>query len=190
MFHYIYTLPWNAIFMLMPLMTILSGILVFVTRMVMKKTRWVYLVLLALWTMVVVYVTLLSRQRGEYGISLRLFASHIWAKTQPEYYRANFMNLLLFFPGGILLKISLHDKMRAFMGCLATICILLGMSVLIEIAQGLFSIGTVEIDDVFYNTLGASFGCGAAVLIEKVYSKVLWKFLEFPIDKEDGKGVL
>lgn len=166
MFHCIYVLSWRDILMLMPIMTILSAILVIMVKTILKDFRWVYTTLFFVWSVVVIYVTLISRPTGNYWISLKPFASYEWALTEPEYYRANFMNILLFFPGGVMLGLSMYDKKKVFIRAGVAILLLVGMSISIEALQYFLRKGTIEIDDVIHNTLGAIFGVGAALTVE------------------------
>lgn len=167
-FHYIYVLPWANILLLMPFMFLLSIIFVCVVQRFVKKTRKVYVVFLLTWVAVVVYETLINRVVGDYLLSLKPFESYMWALEEPEYYRANFMNILLFFPGGMFLGLAMFDnKVKLVRVCTAVLA-LMGMSICIELLQYVLMRGTAEVDDVMHNTLGAVFGCAGAVVVEKI----------------------
>ena len=46
------------------------------------------------------------------------------------------------------------------------------ISLFIELCQGIFSIGTFQFSDLFYNTLGGITGAGFYIIIEKLYKKI------------------
>ena len=79
----------------------------------------------------------------------------------PEAFRSVFMNVLLFYPAGLLWAAlfrgnkSRRDRIRHMV-------LLFGLfSLSIELSQYFFQLGTAEIDDVLHNTLGAAAGFAA-----------------------------
>ncbi len=46
------------------------------------------------------------------------------------------------------------------------------ISLFIELCQGIFSIGTFQFSDLFYNTLGGITGAGFYIIFEKLYKKI------------------
>jgi glycopeptide antibiotics resistance protein len=72
------------------------------------------------------------------------------------------MNVLLFYPGGVLAG-SLWRRWRV----LPMAAVFLLLSVAIELCQYAFAIGTTETDDVIHNTLGAFLGLLATRQYEK-----------------------
>lgn len=75
--------------------------------------------------------------------------------------RGNLMNILLFYPLGILSGTKWRKKR----------CILLGtlMSLLIEMSQYFWNLGYAEVDDVINNTIGMALGVSVMLVFEKVY---------------------
>lgn len=91
------------------------------------------------------------------------------AKTEPEYYRTMYMNMLLFLPLGLSLPFALPKRWKykaliaAAGGCL--------LSAIVEVVQYYFGIGNCETDDVLMNTLGILIGVssfGIVCLIQKI----------------------
>ena len=65
-------------------------------------------------------------------------------------------NLALFVPMGMSLP-CLFKKLNRFWKVILTV---LGMVVLVEIVQGILRVGSVDIDDVLFNVVGAMIGYG------------------------------
>jgi glycopeptide antibiotics resistance protein len=72
---------------------------------------------------------------------------------EKELIRSAFMNVLLFYPGGILARCLWKNGPLWKL----TLLFLLG-SVAVECCQYGFSVGTAETDDIIHNTLGAFLG--------------------------------
>ncbi len=117
LFTKIYVLSWQEVFLLMPFMTLLGCVFVWSCKRVFARPEHIYFLLLLVWTIVVAYETVWRRTVRESAISLVPFDSYLRALEQPELYRTNFMNVLLFFPGGILLTLAMHtfeEKWKRF----------------------------------------------------------------------------
>ena len=131
----------------------------------------------ALWTVFIIYclvlVEVLFLNRGtrsdySYAEYMRQFTNFIPFKTIIEYvqryidgYRnLSVLNLLgnfvLFVPMGMSLP-CISKKLNRFWKVTLTV---LGMVVAVEIAQGLLKVGSVDIDDVLFNVIGAMIGYG------------------------------
>lgn len=82
----------------------------------------------------------------------------VWNGETTEILRSNFMNVVLFYPLGLLLYAGLPERW-AF-GLRLLLIGLLGMAVSagIECCQYFFCLGAAEIDDVIHNSLGAVLG--------------------------------
>lgn len=111
-------------------------------------------VLTAVWTGIVLYVTLLSRTpAGEtYTPSLLPFAqlAAVLGGANPETLRTTFMNWLLFLPGGLFSAQFLPEqRLLLYIGVSGAL-----FSILIETAQLLSARGMMETDDILVNTLG------------------------------------
>ncbi|MBR5223437.1 MAG: nucleotidyltransferase family protein, partial [Clostridia bacterium] len=103
------------------------------------------------------YITVLSREVGNFSLELRPFYSFVMANEQPEMYRTVFMNVLLYVPFGVFLSYSISRKHKAISVIITVISALI-VSVCVEAMQYLYSLGRCEIDDVIFNTLGALWG--------------------------------
>ena len=120
---------------------------------------------------VLVYVLFLSRGTRDgftFAEYMRRFTNFIPFKTIVEYvqryidgYRnLSVLNLLgnfvLFMPMGVLLPCVIR-KLDRFWKVTLTV---LGMVVMVEIVQGILRVGSVDIDDVIFNVVGAMIGYG------------------------------
>ena len=120
---------------------------------------------------VLVYVLFLSRGTRDgftFAEYMRRFTNFIPFKTIVEYvqryidgYRnLSVLNLLgnfvLFMPMGVLLPCVIR-KLDRFWKVTLTV---LGMVVMVEIVQGILRVGSVDIDDVLFNVVGAMIGYG------------------------------
>ena len=107
---------------------------------------------------IILLVTLLSRNvQMSREISVVPFS---YLDSQDKI-RGNLMNILLFYPLGILSGTKWRKKR----------CILLGtlMSLLIEMSQYFWNLGYAEVDDVINNTIGMALGVSVMLVFEKVY---------------------
>lgn len=122
---------------------------------------------LLLWTAMAVFTTLGSR--GEtIGAPCQLIPFHSYREVRsggnPELYRSNLMNAVLFYPGGLLLAALLPEKRPRWAGVLLTAVVLAALSAGIECAQYVWHLGRVEMDDVLHNGAGALAGALAQLL--------------------------
>ena len=132
-------------------------------RRLCRRSWWRKLLgsLLLLWTMVVLYATVVSRSVGSYG-SFEIVPLHSYREVletgKQEILRSSFMNALLFFPAGLLGAVLLPRR--------KILWLVLGLAVFsltIELLQFRFSLGNAEIDDILHNTLGAWLGTALSV---------------------------
>ena len=130
--------------------------------------------LLLAWIGAAVYVTLLNRSSGSFRefcwIPLRSYRE-LRETGNREILRSNFMNVALFYPGGLLLSAILPKKRRIPIAVAA----LLLLSVSIELVQHALLFGRGELDDILHNTLGAVIG-SLALSLEPIL---------FPIRKKE-----
>lgn len=135
--------------------------------------RGVALLLLLAWAAAVVYATLLNRSERAGMAILTPFWSYRAAFAPGgnlELLRSNFMNVLLFLPGGLLLGelTPRHWHWR-------TVLLVLGCCVVfssgIEVIQGLYGLGLAETDDVIHNTLGGLLGSLPAAIPSQTPAK-------------------
>ena len=113
------------------------------------------------WLAVLAYATVFSRPAGDYGIpNLTLFHSYREVDNGGswEILLSNYMNIMLFFPGGLFLSAALPGRWHPLIRLLLTVLFFLLFSAGMEYLQYRFCLGRVEVDDVFHNTLGALAG--------------------------------
>ena len=138
----------------------------------MKKfARPILWTIFLIYCFVLVYVLFLSRGTRDgftFAEYMRRFTNFIPFKTIVEYvqryidgYRnLSVLNLLgnfvLFMPMGALLPCVIR-KLDRFWKVTLTV---LGMVVMVEIVQGILRVGSVDIDDVIFNVVGAMIGYG------------------------------
>lgn len=116
-------------------------------------------ILFVCWVTVILFGTLGQRAEGS-NLSepiLTPFYSYYTALSggTREIYRTNFMNVVLFYPAGLLGCEALPKQRRRIW--LVT-CVFGLLSGGIEFAQYHFGMGLSEVDDVIHNTLGALLG--------------------------------
>lgn len=116
-----------------------------------RKLQWG---LLGLYTLFILYMTLIVRESGEQKSEFELFWSYKQLFTNDGLSVQIIQNVLLFVPFGALLC-SLAGWRAAFLASVV-------FSMLIEGTQLVFGLGLCELDDVFSNGLGG--GLGAAVM--------------------------
>lgn len=119
-------------------------------------------VLLILWFLAVVWNTLLGRENvSNYSASSFVpFHSYyvVLAGGERELLRSNFMNVILFYPGGLLVCELLPRSWGRARKVILVAVLLALVSVGIEFCQYHFALGQAEVDDVIHNALGALVG--------------------------------
>lgn len=125
---------------------------------------------LLIWAAVVLHTTVWSRNGGgEYHVQWIPFHSYRAVLTggNPEILRSNFMNVLLFFPVGLLFagQMSRHGTFGKHL--VSTVLVFSLFSLGIELAQFSLGLGMGEVDDVLHNTLGAMLGVSATSLTDR-----------------------
>ena len=153
----------------------------------------------ALWTVFIIYcfilVYVLFLSRGTrvgftYAEYMQRFTNFIPFKTIIEYvqrysngyWRLATLNLLgnlaLFVPMGMALP-CLFKKLNRFWKVILTV---LGMVVIIELVQGLLRVGSIDIDDVIFNVVGAMIGY--EIIAIPIINKFLKRIYVIKTDKE------
>lgn len=112
-----------------------------------RKLRWG---LLALYSLFILYMTLIVRESGEQRSEWTLFWSYEQFFTDDGLRVQIIQNILLFVPFGAL--------MCSLFGGRAAILAAVVFSLLIEGTQLVFRLGLCELDDVFSNVLGSAMG--------------------------------
>lgn len=138
---------------------------------IMKRCwKKVAIVCFIIWYSIVLYITVVSREKGiiMQWKEIRPFYSYkmYFDGVESEALRSNMMNILLFIPGGFLMYDILHF-IKNPLRIITIVCISLCISLSIENLQYYLKCGSVEIDDVINNCLGA--------IIYPVVSAV-WKY--------------
>ncbi|MBQ8407711.1 MAG: VanZ family protein [Clostridia bacterium] len=153
-----------------------------------KLARPILWTIFGIYCFILIYILFLSRgamTHYSYAQYFRQFTNFIPFKTIIEYverYNNGFRNLsvmnllgnfFLFTPMGMLLP-CVFPKLNSFWKVTLTV---LGMVVIVEIAQGLLRVGSIDIDDVLFNVIGAMIGYGIIKIppVEKMLRKVLDK---------------
>ena len=130
---------------------------------------------------VVVLVATIGDRTGGNTTQVNLVPFHSYREVMnggnPEIYRSNFMNAVLFYPAGLLATALLPEKRPGWCRCILVVLLLGALSVGIEYAQYFWRLGRVEIDDVIHNTAGALAGSLAALLIPPLLGW-LWNILK------------
>ena len=163
-----------SFYVLLPVILLLWIVAVFL-RVQLKaaggaKTRntamclWLVGALLAVYMLVYVYLTFLTRRPGKAQLNLELFWSYREAFEGFPFKikrlglaRQIAMNVLLTVPLGLLLPLLFYRAKHPYVW---TVLIVLGLSVLTEVLQYLTRMGLCELDDLFDNLLGGLIGIG------------------------------
>ena len=135
-----------------------------------KEWRWLRHCLRAMlvcWLSAVLWITVFSRFPGgsydAYWLPFHSYQYFLLAEF-PEAFRSAFMNVLLFYPAGLLwAALSAAEQSRRKR--MIRMALLVGLfSLSVELTQYFFQLGTAETDDVLHNTLGAVCGFAAYYL--------------------------
>ena len=121
---------------------------------------------------VILYLTVSERESAAVnGIYLIPFHSYreVLNGGNPEILRSNFMNVVLFYPAGLLAASLLSRKWPRWIRVALPFLLLAGLSVGVEYFQYANQTGLTEIDDVIHNGLGALIGglCSLITLPQK-----------------------
>ena len=137
------------------------------------KLRWFRIgsgVVLGMWLIAVLWATVLNRSTAE-GAPAVWLPMHSYREVlnggNRELLRANFMNVALFYPGGLLLALFLPGKCSKLSRLSVLLVLGAVLSLGIELYQLRFSMGSPEIDDVIHNALGAVLGALPAIQMKQ-----------------------
>lgn len=116
--------------------------------------------------LIVVYgSTVFSRQPGERMWNLQLFWSWRAAyEGDRSILYESLLNMILLFPAGILLPLSVGKRLKWYWGFLFGIAV----SSVIEVSQLVFARGLFEFDDMLHNALGCAAGCAFCGWLQKI----------------------
>lgn len=119
-------------------------------------------VLFLVWVAVIALATLTARIPTELPAAPQLIPFHsyraVMAGGNKEILRSNFMNVVLFYPAGLLGCELLPKGWGRVKKVILTVALFALLSAGIEFCQYHFALGQAEVDDVIHNTLGAFIG--------------------------------
>ena len=150
----------------------LTVVFVMIHKWLSEKRWWKCLIGTALVSLLCVIAdsTIFARDGGDL-LQHNFAPFHSYREVQNggniELYHSNFMNVLLFYPAGLLGTSLLPQKWSGWRRCLLVVLTLTAMSAGIEFLQYHYALGRCEIDDVIHNALGALLGCMAALLLPR-----------------------
>ena len=131
--------------------------------------------LLAVWAAAVLTQTVLARAPGAVQAPVWTpFQSYLDALGdggQRELLRSDFMNAVLFYPGGLLLAALLPERWRPALRFALALGALAALSAAIEAAQLRCGLGLAQTDDVIHNALGAAAGAAVTLNIPNIPGK-------------------
>ncbi|MGL5692549.1 MAG: VanZ family protein [Peptostreptococcaceae bacterium] len=138
----------------------------------MKGTKKLNLSKVGLWTVFLIYITivmgatLLDRSSGFESANLHLFSSYIDAYNSFSLveWRNIILNILMFVPLGFILPLLFKKCERWYI----TYTTGLGATLFIEIVQYISKRGVFELDDIMNNALGCIIGYGLVMFINSI----------------------
>lgn len=160
-FHWFYCLPISDAVLLVLLAT---GLYLWMRGKLWgtKVRKGAVPVLFSLWLAVILFGTLGQRTAGAESsepILVPLYSYYVVLNGgERELLRVNFMNVVLFYPAGLLGWELLPGSWKKTKRLLLTAAGFALVSAGIEFIQYRFGLGLVEADDVLHNTLGAALG--------------------------------
>lgn len=120
------------------------------------------LALLTLICSLITWLTVLSRIGGSYQPFSNIFGGWFFLLNQDYFDSFAIQNVIMFIPFSVSLVIfkkAFADADLSDKGIItASLSASFLFSVVIELSQGMFSIGLFQISDIFYNTLGGALG--------------------------------
>lgn len=138
------------------------------------RARIIDAILLIAWLSIIMYATIGQRSVADSLDTMVLQPFHSYREVQnggnPEIYRSNFMNVLLFYPAGLLAASLLPRRWQGWWRCILVVLVLAAMSAGVEFLQYRYALGRCEIDDVIHNTVGALLGSLAALLLPSFFA--------------------
>lgn len=157
-----YASSWSIILYIVVTTGIYMGIVILIEAYLNEKKKkfisYALNVSIIVYVIIILLITLVSRNvQMSREISIVPFS---YLDSQDKI-RGNLMNILLFYPLGILSGTKWKKKR----------CILSGtfMSLVIEISQYFWNLGYAEVDDVINNTIGMALGVSVMLVFEKFY---------------------
>lgn len=141
-------------------------------RLFMLKKWYNYIIaaFLVLYVIFIFYITLFSRLNTESADDYSLIPFHSYflaAHGMKEMIRESILNILFFYPFGLLFGSLNVDKINSKRWMIIPISC--ALSFIIELSQYVFKLGYAEVDDVIHNTLGCAIGLLMCILLERLF---------------------
>lgn len=119
---------------------------------VYKNWQVFLIIILIIYVFILLNITLGSRESsyGKEYCLIPFYSYYVYLHGATEKLRESMMNILLFYPLGLLVGALFKKKKFILMGLL--------FSAGIEVCQYIFHLGYAEVDDVIHNTIGMAIG--------------------------------
>lgn len=155
------------------LLILISAIYLVLRPQLTRKRFWypALIVVFLVWLGVIAFATIVDRTPGNGLLSPQLLPLHsyraVLAGANIELLRSNFMNVVLFYPVGLLACELLPKKWSRIKRIMLVTVLFILLSAGIEVCQYCFALGQVEADDVLHNGLGALIGSLVCIIHSK-----------------------
>ena len=160
-FLWVYCMRYSTALFLLLAATILFGVLK-QTLPTERVFRVIVVLALLFWSLAVSWNTLAGRESVLNNSASPLIPFHsyyvVFTGGERELLRSNFMNVILFYPAGLLACELLPKRWSQAKKILLVVALFVLVSAGIEFCQYHFALGQAEIDDVIHNALGALVG--------------------------------
>ena len=179
-YHWFYCLPlWTAVFWVI----LVTAVFLWLREKLRERGFWKWTVgaMLTAWLALTFYYTLGRRSAGAVAeIRLIPFYSYYLVRQggNPELIRSNLMNVMLFWPAGLLGAELLPRAWKGVLRVLLAFAASVLMSFGIEWAQYNWGLGWPEVDDLIHNALGALLGALSGAVPFTVWNKITAKMRE------------
>lgn len=172
MYNTVYALPIHFTVIVLVVFAVIWDI--FISRM-SSFVRFISLLLMVMWFVVVLDITLFSRTSYERDVCFIPFYQLITALQggNPELYRTFYMNILMFTPCGFLLPELLSPKWHNTTKFVVILVFAFIFSASIEFFQWYCHLGETEMDDVVANVFGALLSFGLVCACRKIRKKIV-----------------
>lgn len=145
------------------LITAVTAVFIYLHRRLRGKAWWSLLLVLALaFWMIGVISSTVSIRTVEQQMNCNMIPFHSYQEVlnggNREILRSNFMNVVLFYPAGLIGVSLLPPKGKSWVFGAIIVNALVAVSIGIECIQYYYALGNCEIDDVLHNSLGALLG--------------------------------
>ena len=152
------------------LLIMISAVYLVLRPRLARKRFWypALIVVFLFWLGVIAFATIMDRTPSDSLLSPQLLPFHsyraVLAGENREILRSNFMNVVLFYPVGLLACELLPKKWSRAKRIILVTALFVLLSSGIEACQYCFALGQVEADDVLHNGLGALIGAAVCTI--------------------------